>query len=1310
MKRRVYYVILAVILTAAVFLIPILNSGKTEEKDKTQNVTRVSSILNRNPKDEKDTPSKVSIPKSDTVVTFIVTVKGDPLGEVVRKNKTKYKNVYELINSDECRKYTDPVKKTQAVVKATIEKIISGADMSNSYTYNTVLNGFTVKAPYSSLEKIRKISNVVSVSPVFSSEILISENEPESDETIFDDTVSDTWDGYDDLSEESGEPDNDKSPSEENSPDEDISDDNNDNEEESESDLPVYQKMTGMDSVEKAGFTGGGRAIAVIDNSFDCSDPVFSESPSVRKYSQEDIRIIQEKTLADAGRKAASYYSDKIPFVFDYSDGDNNVISSHSDHGTLCAAVAAGCNLDEADGYKGMAYDAQLVLMKVCKNGFDSADDDAMLAALDDAAKLSPDVLNISMGVYGTATNYGIFDNAYQIISDTGTLIVSAAGNGAENVIKHNDDGIISDYTDYGTLTYPAYSGNVFSAASSDTESSIYDYAESDTSEKIPYCAVVSKDEDSPSFSWEMDGTGYVYIDGYGTKDDYKETDVKDRIAVVDRGEISVQDKISYAFISGAAGIIIISDEPLYIHLSADMTAIPAAVAGPDSAHFFRDHPEGTFTFHEDGTFVSSTSGEPSVFSSYGVTSDLRLKPDISAVGTDISVPLEKGTEKLTGTSVSSAITAGAAAVMSQYTDTSYDYISDDDKNTVIKALMMNTAEPSLYGEDLYFTPRRQGAGNIRLDRAVTCDAYITDQDGNAAVSMGDSEDGNFEISIKLHNISDEPCTYKPELKLQSDRHNKKGSVVYNTLTPENIIEKASVSFYDDEGKETEKVELEAGEEKTLVCNISLSSELVLYYQKYAPNGTHIDGYIFLEAEKDGVSLSLPFCGYCGNWEDAEIFDVSAYQSIKSSAVGENSLYACMVDNNGYLSAELGKNLFTGKADNEKISIGRNTIKNIYDINSNSVPFIIPNFYLLRNAADFTVMVRDAAGNTLFSYDLGTISSYARGNEPFADLISTFNTDDLSNFFADLEEGEYSFDINAVTVPYSGKEGVLKTVSYKFTVDNTVPLVPETEVYSENGHCYLRISAEDKNGISGFILYTAVVSNNTVSYGDRLDELKEGGYIPADSYSLVSSTFSGSSTEFVYDITELYRSLVGLREFAEDEDISIPTAEKIFIKSADNAFNLSEPVQCSTIVPSVVKYTVKDNKGRPVEGAEITIDDQSISSDENGIIEFRDIVPDVYSAKITHIPDDYKTDRLYYLVDISNDKYLTGENIVMEYIGEEESYAEESTEASEAEEESASEEIDQPSFESDDSAFALVFIGTMLIITSVSLVLSRRKR
>ena len=68
------------------------------------------------------------------------------------------------------------------------------------------------------------------------------------------------------------------------------------------------------------------------------------------------------------------------------------------------------------------------------------------------------------------------------------------------------------------------------------------------------------------------------------------------------------------------------------------------------------------------GKFKDAYSGQMSDFSSWGVTPDLKLKPEITAPGGNIYSTIPGGKySSLSGTSMASPHMAGAAAIMELY-------------------------------------------------------------------------------------------------------------------------------------------------------------------------------------------------------------------------------------------------------------------------------------------------------------------------------------------------------------------------------------------------------------------------------------------------------------------------------------------------------------------------------------------------------------------------------------------------------------------------------------------------------------------
>ena len=1318
MKKGIYSAILAATLTISVFALPIINSESSPDQDDPDAIGRSSArITNEN--DNKTKPTEDNTPKNDETVTFIITVNGDSLVDTVLKSGNEYSNVTDLLKSNDGRSYVDTIKKNQAVVKASILKLIPEADFDSCYTYNTVINGFSVTAPYSSLEKLRNVSGVTSVTLASSQNITISENEIEEDDFSESTDKTETSETSD-SSEKTQKISNEKNDQAENSDNIEVFD-------KEELDLTdktaLTNEMINISAAYEEELSGSGNVIAVIDDSFDCGHEVFSVSPDDLKYTGDDISKLISSAPFNISSNSSVVKNNKIIYAYDYADNDDDPLYAGSSHGTHNAALIAGNNgKDDKELFRGEAYDSQLILMKVCSDENKSAKDDALLAALDDTAKLSPDILNISLGVPRICSTAEILTTAFNALSQTGTYIVSAAGNNSENVSILGEYGVNAEYTDYGTISYPASLPFVTAAGSTDAGQVLSRYFITSDGKEIPYKDMtVSDDSEYPLFADLGEENDYIYIDGTGQPEDYFDISVKDKIVIMNRGETSFNEKVIEANSYDAKGIIVLSDEPLYLNFSTEERDIPAVVISDEYREYFQKHTEGKIEPKGYSVFDSKNAGNPSAFTSYGVTYDLKLKPDITAPGTEIFSASSEGYSAKSGTSSSSALIAGTAGILSEYFSSRTD-IPITSKNTAIAALMMNTAVPAKYNSNAYYTPRLQGAGCLDIAAAIKAEAYITDENDLGSVSMGDNENGSFDFHLTVHSLTDKDVVYTPGSFVQTDKLEKHDGVIYNTLSPENITSKSSV-IYKIDGKEIKNFTLPAGEKVELEVEITLSPELVLNYMNMAKNGFYTDGFVFLSPADNSSLLSVPFMGYCGSWADAELFDCSVYDLGTEPAIGHSALFATSSLGNSCLSLTLGKNAMTGRISKNTITIGTDTIKNAYDVSEAGVSFILPNFYLLRDAANYNISIEDQVGNTIYSQNIGTVSSFAGGtHEPYTSLLTSFNTDGLKNLFSDLDEGKYKYTVSAGTIGYDGSISESQSMSLNFTVDNTAPDKPSAKIYCTNNKVYLDVTSEDENGIQGFILYTASKSGDKHTYADRLEDLANDGYIDSDSYVLADYVMNETKSVFTYDITELYMQLKKLAYYAEENEIEQPLSTKMFIRAADNAFNLSVPLEVDTTVMGTVTYTVTDQNNDPVSDAVFELNGKKVISDEKGVVEFKNVLPDVYAISLVSLPEDYRTDFKYDLVIPSLSEPQISRNLQVTYTGKTHKTIEDKdtsliddvsvgatiSENSDTDENAQKDIL--PDQDIDHSYFGLIFIASLLIISITSLAISRKKR
>ena len=126
---------------------------------------------------------------------------------------------------------------------------------------------------------------------------------------------------------------------------------------------------TGIFNSSDFAYDGTGTVVAVLDTGLDYYHSAFSLDNFTADRSQ--LGLTFEEVAALIGDTRASgmqsnltasdvYINEKVPFSFDYADGDSDVYPIASDHGTHVAGIIAG----KDDTITGVAPNAQLVIMK----------------------------------------------------------------------------------------------------------------------------------------------------------------------------------------------------------------------------------------------------------------------------------------------------------------------------------------------------------------------------------------------------------------------------------------------------------------------------------------------------------------------------------------------------------------------------------------------------------------------------------------------------------------------------------------------------------------------------------------------------------------------------------------------------------------------------------------------------------------------------------------------------------------------------------------------------------------------------------
>ena len=202
------------------------------------------------------------------------------------------------------------------------------------------------------------------------------------------------------------------------------------------------------------GANGSGKVIAVLDTGITADHEAFGVYDGMLQTPAYTEGQMRSKIVA-LGH--GDYYSQKIPFLYDYADRDNDAIDDGSSHGSHVAGIAAGYAESEEGEvtFYGSAPDAQILAMKIFGSSEKTTSSDIYFAALEDAYKLGADVINMSIGApngftWDSELETEEFGNIYQNLRDAGIICCISAGN--ENNMSSNNSNWLAPYG-YNFLT-----------------------------------------------------------------------------------------------------------------------------------------------------------------------------------------------------------------------------------------------------------------------------------------------------------------------------------------------------------------------------------------------------------------------------------------------------------------------------------------------------------------------------------------------------------------------------------------------------------------------------------------------------------------------------------------------------------------------------------------------------------------------------------------------------------------------------------------------------------------------------------------
>ena len=802
---------------------------------------------------------------------------------------------------------------------------------------------------------------------------------------------------------------------------------------------------------------GEGTVIAIIDTGVDMTHPAFSGALSGTPALDADKVAALLPQLGDG--KDGTYVSEKFPFAYDYADRDADASPSPDEsgtHGTHVAGIAAG----NADKIMGTAPDAQVIVAKVSRSQSGEYPDSALLAALDDMAVLRPDVVNLSLGQTGGMDSEAdsVYASVYKNLRDAGVSVNAAAGNeysaGYGNLSGKNEP-YASD-PDTSVLCEPASYPSVVAVASVENGTSYLAF--SAAGRDVAYQSARGFEGESVASLGDLAPGDYEYVEaGFGSAEDaaalaatYPEG-LADKIVMVSRGTLDFQEKFDNIAPLKPAAILVYDNEPgdalLIMNLST--LDVPAAFISQASAQAMLAAADHHLTLVEGKVLEPTSSYWMNDFSSWGVSPDLRLKPEIAAPGGNILSSVPGGDyEHSSGTSMATPQMSGIDAIVLQrvQSDPLFASMSAREKVDVVQNLIMGTARPLTDPEQAtgaYYSPRKQGAGLVNAHAATTSSVYPTvkgaPEPSRPKADLGDGTDG-WHFDVVLHNLSDAPATYELGSQALSE-------IVDGGFFTEHSSDwrgrGVEVTYSGAASASTEgaSVTVPAKGEVTVGVDVTPGAEFAQYVADNAPSGTFLDGFVRFASRTEGQpDLSVPFLGFYGDWGKAPIFDALA------SDGGAHTRASAII--NGKTGDLLGYNPLVKAADRVGAPNAQRYV--ISRAEASGAPTVLePRTGTLRSVHTLTSTYTNEAGEAVAS-----VTNYRNWKSIY--LTSTEeNTwveayhdptalDATADAFKDLPDGQYTLTIAARN---DGPSPTEQSISYTFRLDTAAPVISEL-VYS----------------------------------------------------------------------------------------------------------------------------------------------------------------------------------------------------------------------------------------------------------------------
>lgn len=843
---------------------------------------------------------------------------------------------------------------------------------------------------------------------------------------------------------------------------------------------------------EKYGLQGEGMVVAVVDSGVDYNHQDMMLTDDGKKEARLTKENLSDKFAQTEVEEV--YLTDKVPTGYDWADNDSDPTADSNSHGTHVAGTIGANGSDETVGVVGVAPGAQIISEKVFSDKYPGAYADDIVAGIQHAVQMGADVINLSLGAPSGSVSE--VDNpeqkAIRNAVEQGTVVVVAGGNDYYSTLNNHPYPQarlpFASNPDIGLLGTPGVSPYAIQVASYEN-----DKFRVNTMNLSDGTVLGIQKQGSSSDIFDKLALNKEYELVYANKGltaDYKNIDVKGKIAVVYSDvPYGYYSTLQYnAQNSGAVAVIFRGPEAMknYPSVSCSTYSIPlVTTAFEDGSKLIENLKNGqtlTAKLSLAGLWPDNPKNSTmSDFSSWGAPSNLDFKPEISAPGGKIYSTVKGNKYGVnSGTSMATPHVAGGAALVLQSLIEGGEARGMD---TALKAklMLMNTSEvvyDKTSTENTPYSPRKQGAGLMQIDKAIGSPAYIYDRNatlekaGAVALKEVQGDKAKFNLTLQALNGTNVPkdLNYNIYVDVLTDETVDKGydnnfdGIVdreVTALTMKTInVKGAQVKV---NGKRVNSttgslISLKKGKKAELNIEIDLSSATNL------PENAFVEGYVRLVPTNNEIpELTVPYMGFYGDWTAPKNIDAPAYME------DERFLgYTALWDHIG--TTPLGYDPQTGNFYKERIAVSPMSMG--YGA--------FPSFTAFRNLEQVELYVEDSNDNminyiTNFDEYTGEPWKFGKNLMPYRDYYYNMEmdywdmTDENGNIVPD---GDYQFVIET-TLDYEGAKP--QVVKMPLKVDSQAPEISNIQINEEEDGTYTlswdATDGENGCGYKGVILF-----------------------------------------------------------------------------------------------------------------------------------------------------------------------------------------------------------------------------------------------